>query len=72
MLMASVLVTGAGGFIGTVLVRQLRERGDDVVCLAHHSHYAKHFEAIGARVAIGDIRSLDSLRQATQGVECVY
>jgi D-erythronate 2-dehydrogenase len=47
----TIIVTGAGGFVGRALVRRLLERGDTVVALDSH---AGHIPA-GARIVVGDI-----------------
>jgi D-erythronate 2-dehydrogenase len=47
----TIVVTGAGGFVGRVLVKKLLERGDNVVALDSH---AGHIPA-EARIVAGDI-----------------
>ncbi|MEW5815427.1 MAG: NAD(P)-dependent oxidoreductase [Spirochaetota bacterium] len=37
--MAKVLILGAGGFVGTEIIRQAKEKGDEI-CAFYHSHIA--------------------------------
>jgi NAD dependent epimerase/dehydratase len=73
-----VLVTGAGGFIGSHLTERLVELGANVRGLVHYnalasegwlnkSPHRKLIEVIG-----GDICDRDSVRQATQGVDIIF
>jgi len=73
-----VLVTGAGGFIGSHLTEKLVELGADVRALVHynalgtwgwldHSSLRDH-----VRVIAGDICDRDNISQAVQGCEIVY
>jgi uncharacterized protein YbjT (DUF2867 family) len=58
-----VAVTGGTGFIGSRVVRMLRERGDDVVCLARDPSKASTREPGGA-ARQGDILDRESLQRA--------
>jgi nucleoside-diphosphate-sugar epimerase len=64
------LVTGASGFIGRILVRQLLDRGDEVVCLVRSTSRRAGLE--GARCVTGDIQSPASLREAMAGAQVVF
>ena len=57
-----VFVTGATGFIGSTIVRELISAGHEVTALARSSDSAKRLEAAGAGVARGTVDSLDVLR----------
>ena len=67
-----VLVTGATGFIGSHLVRELIERGDEVVALVRRTSAFAPLESLGARLAFGDITDASSVTAAVEGVEVVY
>jgi NAD dependent epimerase/dehydratase len=73
-----VLVTGAGGFIGSHLAERLVELGANVRALVHYnalgsqgwlsqSSLRKQME-----VFAGDICDRDSVRQATQGIDVIF
>ncbi len=65
-------VTGATGFIGSHVVRQLLIRGDRVRILARNSSRKSNIEAFGCEIAIGDLRDSMSLLRCVQGCRRVY
>ena len=75
-----VLVTGAGGFIGSHLVERLVQQGDQVRAFVHYNSRNDwgNLELIDAHVrrsievVSGDIADPFSVRHATKGVQVVY
>lgn len=65
-------VTGATGFVGSHVVRQLLLRGDRVRLLARNSSRKSNVEAFGCEIAIGDLKDLTSLLRCVQGCKRVY
>lgn len=69
--MPNVLVTGAGGFLGTNLTQALARRGHQVFGLVRrtppesHPHPALHFR-------IGDVRDPQAVAQAVRGMDVVF
>ncbi|GHV51024.1 NAD-dependent dehydratase [Synergistales bacterium] len=73
-----ILVTGAGGFIGSHLAEHLTELGHDVRAFVRYNSssswgwldkcaYKNQIEIIS-----GDIRDMDSVSRAVQGTACVF
>ncbi len=70
--MTHALVTGATGFIGTHLVRDLMRRGHDVTCLVREHSDRRQLEAFHPRFAVGDVSDRNSIHRALDGVDVVY
>ena len=70
--MARYFVTGATGFVGGVLARQLLAAGHQVVTLARDPSRAGTLAAAGAQVHRGDITERDTLTAPMRGVDGVF
>ena len=70
--MAKYFVTGATGFIGGRVTRQLVAAGHDVVAIARNPQSAQDLVSLGVDVRPGDITDADSLRGPMAGVDGVF
>ncbi len=67
-----VLVTGATGFIGSAVTRNLLVRGLEVVALVEPQADSANLEGLDIKQVTGDIRSADSVRQAMSGCRAAF
>jgi len=65
-------VTGATGFIGTRLARQLREAGHEVDAIARDPGKAGDLARIGVRLHKGDITDKESMRTPMAGADGIF
>lgn len=65
-------VTGATGFIGGRVARQLREAGHEVVAIARQPGRAMDLSALGVEVVPGDVTDKETLRAPMSGVDGVF
>ncbi len=66
-----VFVTGGTGFIGGEVVRQLRQRGDDVVCLVRNPEKGKKVAELGCELVSGDLSDERAIRDGMAGCDAV-
>jgi nucleoside-diphosphate-sugar epimerase len=66
-----VFVTGGTGFIGGVVARQLRERGDEVTCLVRDPAKAAKLRELGCELVSGDLADDAALRRGIEGCDAV-
>jgi len=75
-----VLVTGAGGFVGSHLVEQLLDAGAEVRCFIRYNsenRYGMLQDLPAGRLAAleiiaGDLRDAEAVRQAAEGVDAIF
>jgi 2-alkyl-3-oxoalkanoate reductase len=65
-----VLVTGGGGFLGGVIVRMLRERGDEVRSFSRGEYPA--LAALGVEQVRGRLEDQDAVVAAAKGCDLVF
>ncbi|TSA51760.1 NAD-dependent epimerase/dehydratase family protein [archaeon] len=67
-----VLVTGATGFIGSSIVRELLTQGYQVRVLVREQSTTRNLDGLNIEVAYGDITNADSLGPALQGCSRLF
>lgn len=67
-----VLVTGAGGFIGSALTRALIDDGCQVVALLEPGADARNLDGLDVERIVGDIRNAGAVCQAVAGCAVVF
>ncbi len=68
----TVLLTGASGYVGGRLLRELESRGARLRCLARRPDQLRHRVAPDTEVVAGDVFDPDSLRESLAGVHTAY
>src|ERR1700754_1266319 len=66
-----IFLTGATGFIGGHVARQLRVRGDDVVALVRSPEKAETLRELGCELVEGDLSDADAIARGVEGAEAV-
>jgi dihydroflavonol-4-reductase len=66
-----VFVTGGTGFIGGAVMRQLRGRGDEVVCLVRSPAKASAAVELGCETVAGDLSDVEAIRKGMEGCDAV-
>lgn len=68
----NVFVTGATGFIGASLVRELLRDGCTVRALARPDSDLRNLQGVDVEICIGDLRDPDSLQRGMRGCERLF
>ncbi len=66
-----VFLTGATGFIGGTVARQLRERGEEVLCLVRSPAKAGALRELGCETIAGDLGDRAALAEAMEGCDAL-
>ncbi len=64
-----VFLTGATGFIGGEVARQLRQRGDEVVCLVRNPAKGAKLSELGCELRGGDLGDEEAIRRGMEGCD---
>ena len=67
-----VLVTGGAGFVGSSVVRQVLDRGADVVALVEPGGDTSNLEGLDVEVVEGDLRDASAVDSAVSGCALVF
>ena len=67
-----VLVTGASGFIGSAVTRQLVAREQEVIALVEPGADTTNLEGLEVKQVVGDLRSRESVQSAVSGCRAVF
>jgi nucleoside-diphosphate-sugar epimerase len=67
-----VFLTGATGFIGSRLARQLAARGDRLRCLVRAGSDTADLERLGAELVVGELTDSATIERALHGVDLAY
>jgi nucleoside-diphosphate-sugar epimerase len=66
-----VFVTGGSGFIGSRVVMQLLERGDEVVALVRRKRVRRAMRELGVELVVGNLESTEIIRAACEDCDAV-
>ncbi len=69
---AEVLVTGAGGFVGYAVARELVRRGERVRVVLRKGSARGHLEGLGVDFAEADLRDPQAVAAAMRGIRRLY
>ncbi|HEY2067874.1 MAG TPA: NAD-dependent epimerase/dehydratase family protein, partial [Gemmatimonadaceae bacterium] len=65
-----VFLTGANGFIGSAVARQLVACGHEIVCLLRETSRLDRIQTLPFTRVTGDVRDVHSLRDGMRGCDC--
>jgi nucleoside-diphosphate-sugar epimerase len=66
-----ILITGATGFVGTVLSKKLRSRGDEVIALVRKTSNISELEKAKVELSYGDVTDYESLLKSSKDVDTI-
>ena len=66
------LVTGATGFIGSAITRELIREGKEVKVFIRETSNTRNIDNLAVEKAYGDIRDGDSMKRALKGCDTLY
>ena len=66
------LITGASGFVGSAILRQLLDAGHEVRALVRHGSNRRNLEGLALELCEGDLADPDSLRRALSGCTLLF
>ena len=67
-----VLVTGASGFIGSAVTRQLVAREQEVIALVEPGADTANLDGLDVKQVVGDLRNPDSVQNVVSGCRAVF
>jgi nucleoside-diphosphate-sugar epimerase len=67
-----VLVTGAGGFIGTFLCKKLSKGGYEIKALAMPGEHVEHLQSLDIKISIGDLTKPETIKGLSDDIDIVY
>lgn len=67
-----VLVTGAGGFVGSAVARQLIAAGARVRAIVRASSQRSALDLVNCEIVLGDLRDVEAVRNAMRGVKALF
>ena len=68
----TTLVTGATGFLGSAIARELLKDGRNIKLLARDNADLQNIKGLDAEIVVGDLRDRESLKSALEGCSTLY